>query len=481
MRLVQRFSRAMAWPSGRLRLALAGFLLLSGLSCEIKSYLFFTPPPRDIATIPDIDPPAYSGFVPVYGIVGPLRISQFSYILLDGLSTNGGPRSGLDVATVQAVFLPSLAPLPLTSSGDRYTASLAGVADGAYNVRLTAKDKAGNLGTSLWSFTLKNTSPLINVTPPTPGPQNVPSVQIALTGTVTDVNIGLVTVLVLKEGPSGVCGNTDNGPFPEGAGPGFVSKSSFDVRTQVLATGGFAISVTIYNLVQPGGAPAIGVYCFQVRGEDTAKGSDGLLSPNVTVRNVELRQPWTSIPPSTGSVIGRVTSGGGVSGATMTAGGRTATTGADGSYRIDGLALGAQTIAISNLPAGVTCTPSSKSVTVVVLTDVNVDFICVGFILTYTPGTWVHDQPGVSSLVCLFFVTAPIQANAGWSAVLMGPAGGVQGTGQYNGTLSSAGSTTLKGRIVLFGGPYFWVITVVGAAPFTSPPTTVPATPGTCS
>ena len=471
MRPSRRFSRAMASPSDGLRLALAGFLLFSGLSCEIKSYLFFTPPPIDSSAIPDIDKPRFFNLQPSYSLSGPFRIRQVVFSVEDSPSSNGGPISGLDNATVRAAFLPNLVPLPLTSTGNQYIASFPQIADGTYTVQLSAKDKAGNLGTSNWSFTLDNTPPLINVTPPAPVTSNAPSLQIALNGTVTDANPGLGNVSVYKVGPSGDCANLDKQLIPVGTGPGFVSKNSFDFSAQIQ----FAISYTVYNGVPAAGPPATATYCNVVRADDTAKGADGAPSPNETLLNVPVIVNWTPVAPSTGSLIGRVTSGGPVTGATMTAGGRTATTGVDGSYRIDGVTAGAQTIAVSNLPAGVTCTPSSKTVTVIVITDVNVDFTCSGFIITYVIGGYNNDMPGVSSIVCQPFGTSPTQANVGWSAILMGP--GVQGTGQYNGTTSSAGTMTLKGRILQFGN-YFWLITVLGSGNVQSTSQTVTVVAG---
>lgn len=462
-----------------MRVALGAVLLSGGISCGLKTRDFFRP--LDGAQLDDIDGPVWAPVMPLASITGPLRLSNIIYDVSDPAGSNGAAASGVNATTVRAIFGSTL--LNGTAVGLRYTYPLGGIADGSYNLSLTATDNKGNVGTATRSISLDNTPPLVTfgLTPPATGQSNATTYPFTYSGTITDMNFGLATAGLYKLALNEVCGASTNTLATKGTGPGQFSDVQWDLSSAIRLNGSFSVSSTAYNGVPSGGSPVTARYCWQVHAEDLARDGTGVASPNVTTKTYSYDFIWMPVAPLTGSIIGKVTtSAGGVNGATVTIGTRPATTAADGSYRIDLLTPGATTVVVSNLPSGVTCTPSSQGATVVAGSDVVVNFACTGplvFSITYPiPGTWVHDMPGVSSLVCQNIATNPPQANTSYSATLMGP--GVQGNPVMTGMLSGTGTATLKGRIVLFG-IYRWLITIASVTG-TSPDVNVTAAAGTC-
>jgi len=103
--------------------------------------------------------------------------------------------------------------------------------------------------------------------------------------------------VVLKPGPSNVCGNTDNTPWPAGTLPGQVSGNSWDYTNSVLSNGSFNLGANAFNPVSAGGTPMTLRYCFGVIAEDKAMDGLGAAKHNVSVRYIPVDQTW--LPPVT--------------------------------------------------------------------------------------------------------------------------------------------------------------------------------------
>ena len=479
MRPLRRRSRSAVPRAGLVRLLLGAALLVGGLSCGLKTRDFFLP-----LTVPDIDPPVFAPIFPIPSLTGPLRFANVVYDVTDPAGTNGAPPSGVNPSTVTATLSPSGTALTGTALGTRYTWSTAQLTDGAYDFRYTAKDNAGNVGTAQRNLILKLTPPTIAITasPATLSSSSAASVPFTFTGTVMDPYLGPATATVSRAGADGQCFTADDIAWPVGTGLGQISQNSFAIGAS------YNFTATAYN-----GLPATPVtasYCWLFRAEDTTKDGSGAASPNVATRTFKADVTWSQPLPLTGSVSGKVmTQLGPVVGATVTASGRTSPTVADGGYKIDLLAPGSTTVLVSNLPVGVTCTPASKTATIVAGSDVVLDFLCLivpPFSISFPiGGTWAH-QVGFT-YVCQAFATTPPQPNASFSGQLsqsFATANGdvsrsaVIGNGVVTGTTSATGTGTLLGSINTFGS-YSWSLTIAGVTA-AAPVTVVTAAAGTC-
>jgi len=274
-------------------------LFLAGLGgCEIKPADFFAPPPSSGNTqshAGDNTPPIFVNPFPAATLAGPFAINSVRVDINDLLGSNNADPSGIDPASVSATIGGQA--LPLTHSGSTYTASLPGRADGQLGIVWSAKDFAGNLGTSQMNLYLKNTGPVITVpTPPAGTSQSSgASMQFNVSGSIIDPYLFRAVGTVLKPGPSNQCGNADNTPWPAGTGVGQVSGNSWDYTNSVLNNGSFNLGATAFNAVAPGGMPMTLRYCFGVSTEDKAMDATGAAKHNVSVRYFTVDQTW--LPP----------------------------------------------------------------------------------------------------------------------------------------------------------------------------------------
>jgi len=280
-------------------ISLGALALLASLSaCQIKPADFFAPPPSSGTTqnhAGDNTPPIFVNPFPAATLAGPFAINSVRVDINDLLGSNGVDPSGIDPASVSATIGGQA--LPVTHSGNTYTASLAGRADGQLGIVWSAKDLAGNLGTSQMNLYLKNTGPAITVPAPPAGTSQSSgaSAQFSVGGTIADQYLFKAVGAVLKPGPSNQCGNADNTPWPAGTGIGQVSGNSWDYTNSVLNNGSFNLGATAFNAVAPGGMQTTLRYCFGVSAEDKAMDGTGAAKHNVSVRYFTVDQTW--LPP----------------------------------------------------------------------------------------------------------------------------------------------------------------------------------------
>jgi len=272
--------------------------VVAGLcGCEIKSADFFAPPLSGSTQnhLGDNTPPSFINPFPASMLAGPFSINSVHIDIADLIGSNGADPSGIDPASVSAAIAGQS--LPVTRSGNTYTASLAGRADGQLGIVWTAKDFAGNIGTSQMNLFVKTTGPTINVPllPPATSQSSGASQQFNIAGTITDQYLFKAVGTVLKPGPSNVCGNTDNTPWPIGTGLGQVAGNSWDYTNSVLSNGSFNLGATAFNAVAPGGTQTTLRYCFGVSAEDKAMDGNGAPKHNMSVRYFTIDQTW--MPP----------------------------------------------------------------------------------------------------------------------------------------------------------------------------------------
>jgi hypothetical protein len=476
---------------GWIRRAAAITLIGGGLvACDIKASGFFAPRISDIlATLRDIDAPQFSNLLPAAGRTGPLKVDIVSFDVRDLPGTNGARASLVDPSSVQVLLAPSGPSLAVTRSGDRYTANLGAAADGVVDIRVTAKDSAGNQALSSFNFTLDRSPPSITFvdTPPATWQSAASSVDMRVTGRIMDANIMAAAGTILRPGLDGACGTADDTDWPKGTAGGQVSENTFNYLPSVQLDGTFGLNFTAYNGVQAGGQPATGRYCIRVIASDRATDATGVATPNSSTSFYETRLQWNPPAPTTGSIAGLVSVSPTdlLSGVTVQTGTTTTTTGSDGRYRLTNIRAGANDVTVSGLPNGVVCVPSLKTATVVAGAEITLDFSCtraLSFALTLNL-SYKHSV-GFST-VCAAVSTNPPQPNAPYQATFAGPPGGVQGSGQQTGTLSSVGATFLSAAgtalitndINLFG-TYSVTVTVGGVT--ASKSIAVTGAAGTC-
>ncbi len=269
------------------------------LGCEAKPPEFFDLPSVSQSTLPVIDntSPVFGNPYPFASLTGPFAINSVHIDINDIVGSNGAPASGVDPSSVTASI--GGESLPVTHSGNTYSASLAGIPDGQLGIVWSAKDFAGNRGMSTMSLYMKNTGPVISIPilPPSTSQSNGPSMSFNIGGTIADAYLFKATGTVLKPGPSNVCGNTDNTPWPTGTGPGQVSGNSWDYTTNVLSNGSFNLSANAFNPLSAGGTAQTLRYCFGVFAEDKATDGSGTAKHNMSVRYITVDQTW--MPPVT--------------------------------------------------------------------------------------------------------------------------------------------------------------------------------------
>jgi hypothetical protein len=190
--------------------------------------------------------------------------------------------------------------------------------------------------------------------------------------------------------------------------------------------------------------------------------------------------------PTTGTITGRVVVGGQPrQGAVVTAGGRSATSGADGTFTITEVPTGSQTV--STTLTNHTCESKTANVTAGQTSNVG-DINCApqptGFAVGFTDLSWIHDQPMVSSTECKTITTTPAQPDATFSCTTTGPdtpPSGVITTQPVTGTLDENGRANLRVRINRFGRYVnMCTVTAGGVQQSATAEVIVPPDAGTC-
>lgn len=300
MKLTIQYSFGWGPLAGRAASVIVLASLVAVLGCEVKPADFFVPPSvvqNTQPTVGDNTPPIFVNPFPSSSLGGPFAINSVHVDLNDIVGSNGAAASGLDPSSVTASI--GGESLPVTHSGNTYTASLAGIPDGQLGIVWSGRDFAGNRGTSTMNLYLKNHGPAITIpAPPASTSQsNGASMAFNIGGTIADSYLFKATGVVLKPGPSNLCGNTDNTPWPAGTLPGQVSGNSWDYTNSVLSNGSFNLGANAFNPVSAGGTPMTLRYCFGVTAEDKATDGLGAAKHNVSVRYVTVDQTW--LPPAT--------------------------------------------------------------------------------------------------------------------------------------------------------------------------------------
>jgi hypothetical protein len=146
---------------------------------------------------------------------------------------------------------------------------------------------------------LENGVPAINVPTPPPGTSqsSAASTLFSVGGSIAEPFLFKATGTVLKPGPSNVCGNADNTPWPIGTGPGQVSGNSWDYTNGVRTNGNFTLNATAFNAVSSGGTQTTLRYCFGVTAENSAMDGTGAPKHGISTRYFTIDQTW--MPPAT--------------------------------------------------------------------------------------------------------------------------------------------------------------------------------------
>jgi hypothetical protein len=278
--------------------ALASLLCLA--ACDVKDSNDVNLETLTQPAVLDNTPPVPTGQVPAAGLSGPLAISQASIRWSDPMGSNGATPSRVNPPTVTATA--SGRSLPVSQTGDTYTAQLSGLSDGPITITWTAKDFAGNLATFTMTFYLKNTGPVIatTMTPPTSMQTNAATATLTWSGNITDPFVQSAVAIVNRPaGPTGTCGSSGDTPAPQGTGAGQVQANTFDLTQGVKANGSFNVTVTAFNAATTSSVPVTTVDCLQVTTSDAAMDALGAPKPNITVKNYPVALTWlpVSVPP----------------------------------------------------------------------------------------------------------------------------------------------------------------------------------------
>ncbi len=270
------------------------------LGCEAKPSNFFVPPSlaQSAPTVSDNTPPMFANPFPLATLAGPFAINSVHIDVNDLVGSNGAAASGVDPSSVTATIGGET--LPLTHTGSTYTASLPGSPDGQLGIVWSGQDFAHNRSMSTMNLYVKNNGPIITIPllPAATSSSNAPSTAFSISGTIADPYLFKATGIVLKPGPSNVCGNTDNTPWPTGTGPGQVSGNAWDYTSSVMSNGSFTLAANAYSPVSAGGTAQTLRYCFGVLAEDKAMDGNGNAKHNMSVRYITVDQTWM---PSTGT------------------------------------------------------------------------------------------------------------------------------------------------------------------------------------
>jgi hypothetical protein len=193
-------------------------------------------------------------------------------------------------------------------------------------------------------------------------------------GRIEDQFLGLQVGTVMRPGADGNCGTTDDVLVPKGTGGGQVSENTF-----AYLNGTFDVTFMAFNGVPVGGTATTAPYCFLVLASDQAADETGADAFNSATSFARTDFTWQPLAPTTGSIAGTVTVGTApLAGITVSRGtsAPTTTTGADGKYQFEQVPPGTYVVSMSNIPAGITCSPTTKTASVTAGNQTTVDFSC---------------------------------------------------------------------------------------------------------
>ena len=161
----------------------------------------------------------------------------------------------------------------------------------------------------------------------------------------------------------------------------------------------------------------------------------------------------------------------------------TATTAADGTYRISPLAPGTYSVSVTP-PVGGSCSPNPQNVTVQANQDATANFDCTtpqDFAVTLgdPPPSYRHIVAGVSSETCVGISATPAQPGATWTTMWTGT--GTVGTNSRTGTFDASNHVIDRQPITLLGTYQLHVTVVSGSVTRTADASVVvTAAAGTC-
>ena len=472
------------WKAGSKSLCITMGALLLG-SCEGKDGSFFIPTPYGPILLADDTPPLITNLRPATNIF--LNDVGINFDAIDPTGDPGEPVSGLNIPAIRALYGTQVLPVTRLGTGNTFAIDISSIGEGQRSINLEVPDNVGLKASAAYTFRTDYSAPTTTFSGPTTGSSSLASSVVNFSGTYADVVSGIKLGKYYIQLPvNGQC--TGNGAsFPTGSGPGTVNQNEYDL------TGGvYNINLTL-NGPPNAMRPAVTTYCWAFYAEDLALDRNGAPKPNTTTRTWKLDFNWTAPPPPSteGTVSGRVTVNGStpLSGVTVAIPGRTTTTDANGNYTFSNVAAGSTTVTISNVPADVTCSPLSKTGSVIATQTTTVNFDCLRFSVSVA-ATYRHIMAGVSEVCAaisglLSFVQGaePIALEniAGASYTISWTGSGTVGTTNRSGTLN-AQSTALDRQQINAFGVYTASVTVTyqGVTKLVTANVSVVGFPGTC-
>jgi hypothetical protein len=241
----------------------------------------------------------------------PVNVDAFAIQVTDP-PVDGAPGTGVDPASVTALVSGG-GSLPVTVDLPTVTIDVSSLPDGAVQVTVSARDRAGNQSVFTFSHVLDRTAPTVAflLVPPAEDATNAPTYPATVTVAVgTDPGFGQATLEARTPGPDDQCGTADDGALP-------ASILASPLRT-LAGPGEHTVEFVLMNPVSAGGAPQVIDVCWTARAMDTAVGPTGAPAPNAAAVSSRTTIEFQPPSPTTGTIEGRVTDGGvGAAGATV--------------------------------------------------------------------------------------------------------------------------------------------------------------------
>lgn len=144
----------------------------------------------------------------------------------------------------------------------------------------------------------------------------------------------------------------------------------------------------------------------------------------------------------------------------------TATTAADGTYRVSALAPGTYSVSVTP-PAGGSCSPNPQTITVQSNQDATANFDCTtpqGFAVTFgdPSPSYRHIVAGISGETCVGISATPAQPGATWTTTWTGS--GTVGSNSRTGTFDASNHVTDRQPINDAAGTYNLHVSIVSGA-----------------
>lgn len=130
---------------------------------------------------------------PVKNVVSPTPGSYLNVSTVWINETLTDDTSGINASTIAMTLNASLVPCNFDPATGLLSYQAVFLADGLYTVNVNVRDIAGNLAANSWNFTIDVTKPLVNVMYPTEGANVTITPNVWINGTVTELNMGVLT------------------------------------------------------------------------------------------------------------------------------------------------------------------------------------------------------------------------------------------------------------------------------------------------